>query len=314
MKTRVIQDEPDDGRSAQVGAPTMTQPTGSRIAWWIRNHRLITFFVLAYVFAWWAWPLYGIGVWPELTFFAFGPSLSAIVVIAVAEGRAGFRDLGVRIIRWRVPWYWYAVALGLPLALRFLTAVVNANPGGAPAPHWFGLAWGSFLFTFLVRLVNPLDGPAGEEPGWRGFAVPRLQAGRSPLVTAVVLAALVTGWHLPLVVAGDLGPIGLVSTFSITIVYVWLFNRTGGSVLLTLLFHSAQGAVRIGDLGFTGADLARQEWMECVAWSAVAIGVIALDRSAWRAAPAAAVYRPQPPVVAADATARYAPEPSRRRP
>jgi len=291
MKTRVMQDGPDDGRPAQVGALKMTEPAGSGTALWIRNHRLITFSVLAYVFAWWAWPLSGIGVWSELRFFAFGPSLSAVVVIAVAEGRAGFRDLGARIIRWRVPWYWYAVALGLPLALRVLTAVVNANPADAPAPDWFRLAWGSFLLAFLIRLVNPLDGPAGEEPGWRGFAVPRLQASRSPLVAAVVLGALVTGWHLPLVVAGDLGPISLVSTFSITIVYVWLFNHTGGSVLLTLLFHSAQGAVRIGDLGFTGADLTRQEWMECVAWSAVAVGVIALDRSAWRAAPAAAGYR-----------------------
>jgi hypothetical protein len=54
-----------------------------------------------------------------------------------------------------------------------------------------------------VRLVNPMDGPLGEEPGWRGFAVPRMQARTSPLVTAVILGVLVAGWQLPLVFAGD---------------------------------------------------------------------------------------------------------------
>jgi hypothetical protein len=106
----------------------------------------------------------------------------------------------------------------------------------------------------------------------------------------VILGVLVAGWHLPLVLIGDVGPIGLLSTFSITLVYVWLFNRTGGSVLLTLLLHSVQGAITFGDLGFTGADLARQEWLECVAWSVVALGLVAFDRRAWRTAPLTAVY------------------------
>jgi membrane protease YdiL (CAAX protease family) len=127
-----------------------------------------------------------------------------------------------------------------------------------------------------------------EEPAWRGFAVPRMQATRNPLTTAVILGMLVALWHLPLV--GDVGLIGLPATFSITIVYVWLFNRTGGSVLLTLLFHNAQGFIRMGDLGYSGADLSRQEWLEFVAWSLIALVLIVFDRAAWRTAPASAVY------------------------
>ena len=65
-----------------------------------------------------------------------------------------------------------------------------------------------------------------------------------------MLGVLIAIWHLPLVIIDDVGPIGLVSTFSITFFYVWLFNRTGGSVLLTLLAHSAQGAIKFGDFGF----------------------------------------------------------------
>jgi membrane protease YdiL (CAAX protease family) len=276
MKTRVIQDESD--------SPLPRPVTRTGLAGWITGHRLITFFVLAFVLAWWSWPLYQLDIWPRQAFNAVGALIAAIIVIAVADGRAGFRDLGRRIVRWRVPWYFYAFALLLPVAVRFGVALVNP----APTPDWAGLAWGSFALMFLVRLVNPLDGPMAEEPSWRGFAVPRMQAARSPLGTAVILGVLVALWHLPLI--GDTGVIGIAATFSITIVYVWLFNRTGGSVLLTLLFHNAQGFIRIGDLGYTGADLNRQEWLEFVAWSLVALALVVFDRAAWRSAPPSAIY------------------------
>jgi uncharacterized protein len=273
VKTKIIQSEPEARRPEQG------------MAGWVRRHRLVSFFLLAYVLAWWSWPLYQLDMWPHQAFNAIGALLAAVIVIAVAEGKPGFADLGRRMIRWRVPWYFYAFALLLPLALRFAVALVNT----APTPDWTNLAWTSFALAFLIRLVNPLDGPMAEEPAWRGFAVPRMQATHGPLWTAVVLGVLVAGWHLPLI--GDTGAIGIVSTFSITIVYVWLFNRTGGSVLLTLLFHNAQGFITMGDLGYRGTDLARQEWLEFLAWSALALALIVFDRGAWRAAPATAIYR-----------------------
>jgi membrane protease YdiL (CAAX protease family) len=267
MKTKIIQ-----------SGPGVREP-GRRPAEWIRRHRLVSFFGLAYLLAWWSWPLAQFGIWPRQEFNAVGALLAAVIVIAVAEGRAGFRDLGRRMIRWRVPWYFYAFALLLPVVLRFATAAV----GGPPAPDWTGLAWAGLGLAFLVRLVNPLDGPLAEEPAWRGFAVPRMQVTHGPLWTAAVLGVLVALWHLPLI--GDVGPAGILTTFSITFVYAWLFNRTGGSVLLTLLFHDAQGFLTMNDLGYHGADLARQEWLEFLAWSLVAVALIALDRSAWRSAP-----------------------------
>jgi hypothetical protein len=84
-----------------------------------------------------------------------------------------------------------------------------------------------------------------------------MQATRSPLTAAVILGVLVAGWHVPLVVMGegDLAPVGLLSTFAVTIVYVWLFNHTNGSVLLTLIFHATQGSIAFGELGLQGADV-----------------------------------------------------------
>ncbi|MEU8611165.1 type II CAAX endopeptidase family protein [Actinoplanes sp. NPDC048791] len=268
MRSRVIQDGPE------LRPVTTEQRPG--VAAWVRGHRLTTFFVLAFVLAWWSWPLYQFDIWPRQAFNAIGALLAALIVIAVAEGRPGFRDLGRRMIRWRVPWYFYAFALGLPLVVRFAAVLVNSGP----APQWSNLAWSSFALMFLVRLVNPMDGPLAEEPAWRGFAVPRLQERRSPLMSAVILGVLVALWHLPLI--GDTGWIGIVTTFVITIVYVWLFNRTGGSVLLVLLFHNAQGFVTMGDLGYTGTDLARQQLIEFAAWTVVAGLLIVLDRAAWR--------------------------------
>jgi hypothetical protein len=99
----------------------------------------------------------------------------------------------------------------------------------------------------------------------------------------------------------DLGIAGLPGSFAITIVYVWLFNRTGGSLLLTILFHVAQGSILFKDLGFTGADLSRMDGLNAVVYLLIAAGVLILDRSAWSAAPPSATYVvPDRPVSAAE--------------
>lgn len=280
MKSRVIQNEPDN-RTTNPLSPA----TGTGLRNWVRNHRLVTFFVLAFVLAWWSWPLYQWDIWPRQAFNAVGALIAALVVIALADGRAGFLDLGKRMIRWRVPWYYYAFALLLPLVVRGLMTMVN----DAPSPDWVHLSWSSFALAFLLRLVNPMDGPMAEEPAWRGFAVPRLQAMRTPLVSAAILGVLVALWHLPLV--GDTGWVGIFTTFTITFVYVWLFNRTGGSVLLVLLFHNAQGFITMPDLGYTADGLARQELLEGIVWTVIAIALIVFDRAAWRRAPEAVIYK-----------------------
>src|SRR4029450_5679128 len=99
----------------------------------------------------------------------------------------------------------------------------------------------------LVRLgiVNPLEGPLGEEPGWRGFAQPRLQSKWSPLASTAVLGVLITGWHLPLVLMPqfNLGLPDLASTVVVPVWYAWLFNRPGGSVLLTIIAHATEGSI-----------------------------------------------------------------------
>ena len=254
---------------------------------WIRQHRLVAFFVLAYTLSWWPWPLYAAGVAPA-PFLEIGPLLAALIVIGLADGLAGLRELGSRILRWRVRWYWYGVALGFPLVIRAVAAAMNVG-FGAPVPVLGQLAWSSFLMVFAIRVINPMEVPMAEEPGWRGFALPALQANRSPLTATLILGVLASGWHLPLVFVGVLGPIGLVGTVAVTFVYTWLFNHTDGSVLMTLLFHAVEGSISFGDLGFVGADATRMEYLYTFTLVLAAVALVAFDRNAWRRAPAAAV-------------------------
>jgi uncharacterized protein len=242
----------------------------------VKRHPIVTFFVLTYAISWAFLPIEAVRFMPG------GPFIAALIVIPLTQGLPGLRELGSRIIRWRVRWYWYAVAIGLPLAVHMVTAGLNVA-AGASVPSLTFSSLTTFLMVFAVRLVNPADGPLGEHPGWNGVALPGLQADRSPLLAASILAPLVAGWHLPIFFLEEGGlqpPIlvgGLVTTMAVTFWYTWLFNHTSGSVLMVVVAHSVEGSIQA------------QGWIYMGVWLAVAIGLVVFDRKAWRApAPAPA--------------------------
>src|SRR5918992_1155606 len=209
----------------------------------VKRHPLVTFFVLAFVIGW--------GLIPIWTFQAGSPFIAALIVVPLTQGVAGLKELGLRIIRWRVRWYWYALAIVIPLAVIGLTVGLNVALGAsAPSMDSYG-SFSTILMMFAIRLVNPGDGALGEEPGWRGVALPGLQSTLSPLVSTLILGVAVTVWHVPLLFLeeGLLRPsiiVGfLLGTMAVTFWYSWLFNHTSGSVLMTLIAHAAQGTIQI---------------------------------------------------------------------
>jgi membrane protease YdiL (CAAX protease family) len=243
----------------------------------VKRHPLIAFFVLAFALSWWPWILYAFGPSPT-PIASFGPFLAALVVLAITQGKSGIGGLLRRMVRWRVGIRWYAVALLLPVGIALAATALNVLLG-AQAPSAADLGgWTGLFSIFAVRLLIPGTGGAWEEPGWRGFALPSLQAGRSALVASLILGAVWALWHLPLVVAtGQMGGWDIVSILAWTLVLTWVYNGTGGSVLIVMLFHAMFNTVSgsfISPLAFSGADSVRQSWLLAAVWCAVAVAVV----------------------------------------
>jgi membrane protease YdiL (CAAX protease family) len=244
----------------------------------VKRHPLTTFFILAYALSWWAWILYALGAFPN-PIASFGPFLAAIVVLALTEGRTGLLGLFRRMVRWRVSPGWYVVALLLPAVLAAAATVLNVVLGAEPPSAVELSGWTGLFATFAIVLLIPGFGGAWEEPGWRGYALPRLQNRRSALVASLILGALIAGWHLPLMVAGQVAYSDIVLIFAGTIVYNWVFNNANGSVLIIMLMHAANNTVSGSFFSqmFTGTDSVRQSWMLALVWTVVAILVIAIS-------------------------------------
>jgi uncharacterized protein len=243
----------------------------------VKRHPLIAFFVLAFALSWWPWILYAFGPSPT-PIASFGPFLAALVVLAITQGKSGIGGLLRRMVRWRVGIRWYAVALLLPVGIALAATALNVLLG-AQAPSAADLGgWTGLFSIFAVRLLIPGTGGAWEEPGWRGFALPSLQAGRSALVASLILGAVWALWHLPLVVAtGQMGGWDIVIILAWTLVLTWVYNGTGGSVLIVMLFHAMFNTVSgsfISPLAFSGADSVRQSWLLAAVWCAVAVAVV----------------------------------------
>jgi uncharacterized protein len=207
---------------------------------------LVAFFALAYALSWLILVPAGLGLLPDsagiLAWLApFGPAVAAFVVTALTGGRPAVGQLLRRMVQWRVGVHWYLLILfGVPLVeLLGAFAVLGSVPLDDLAKNW-PLIFTSYLPQVLVAVV--VIGLA-EETGWRGFALPRLQERRGPLVGTAVLAVVWALWHLPnLLFGGWTGAsyaLWLVGTLAVAFVYTWLFNNTGGSILLVALLHAA---------------------------------------------------------------------------
>lgn len=168
--------------------------------------------------------------------FILGPFVGGALVTAIADGRAGLKTFFSRIVRWRVGIRWYAIALFLPLALRLAAAALNIASGATVSPN---IEMPGMADLLLESLVFSLIIGIGEEPGFRGFALPRLLVGRSALTASLILGLFHTIWHAPLLVTGDEPLVIIPIIFAGAILNTWLFNHTNGSVLIAILLHAS---------------------------------------------------------------------------
>jgi membrane protease YdiL (CAAX protease family) len=245
----------------------------------IKRHRIVVFFVLAYALAW--------GAIPWNSFFAPGVLLAALIVVTLTEGLSGLKALGARLIRWRVSWVWYALAIGVPLLAHLASAAINVGLGAPPPSLGLLSPWYSLPMAIALHAINPTGGPLMEEPSFRGYAQTELQARRSPMAATAIMAVLVAGWHLPLFFMPEFEahPIGVVTTMAVTFWYAWLFNHASGSSLLALIAHGTEGAVETSSMWPAGTDLERFNYLYAIVWCVVALALLVFDRAFWTRRP-----------------------------
>jgi membrane protease YdiL (CAAX protease family) len=230
----------------------------------LARYPLVFYFIIAYVGTWLVWSLFvlsqnGAGLLPfrspmsyMITIFVgqiFGPTLAALVLTGVTEGKAGLRRFMDRIVQWRVRIQWYLfVLIGIPAIMSFGTIVLpeirqSFKPFENPV---------SELLSYLVFYVYPaliIGGPLFEELGWRGFAQPRLQERFGPIVASLILGLLWAFWHMPIWFSGQwtvpsIPNIAYYVFFitAVTFIITWIFNNTKGSVLMAILAHASMDA------------------------------------------------------------------------
>jgi len=228
----------------------------NRLVQLMRQHPLWCYFLIAFGLTW-AYELLVFGVlhapfdllW-TLLLTLVGPTLAAFLMTAVTQGRVGIRQLLRRYVLWRVGISWYLLVLPAVPALLLLPYLIQ--PGAFSA---FRLPDLSFWLTYLIVYLSTLvcGGPLGEEPGWRGFALPRLEQRSGPLAGTLLLGVLWGLWHLPLFLlipgynGAGTGLMGILIPFiafviavvAYAVILTWVFNNTRGSLGLSILLHAS---------------------------------------------------------------------------
>jgi membrane protease YdiL (CAAX protease family) len=175
---------------------------------------------------------------------ALGPLIAAFVIAGITQGRQGTVNLLHSIGRWRVGWLWWAVGIGTPLLMLGLAIVFVGVWGQQWLDFTLMLTSASSVSFWLVDgvLTGILYGVC-EEVGWRGFALPRLQQRWNAFVSTLVLFGIWAAFHIPFFLYRF--PFGLGSLVGFllglcagAIWLTYLYNSTGGSVLITMVWHS----------------------------------------------------------------------------
>ncbi len=216
---------------------------------WARRNALFVYFILAYAISWavqiplalQAQGLIQATIPPSIHYLAgYGPMLAAVITTWLVGGANGVKELLGGLLRWRVAPVWWLVAVS-PISLYVMVALGLTVVQGQPfdlgelgqVNHLPYLGLGALFLWILTYGI-------GEETGWRGFALPRLQKHRSALQATLLLWIFWALWHLPAffylydpaIAAGF-----LLGTLAGAIVFTWLYNSTGGSILVAAVFH-----------------------------------------------------------------------------
>ena len=219
--------------------------------------KVYQFFILTFLISWVLWsPLY---FSKEINEFwalpgAWGPTISAILVTWMHEGKTGVKQLLKKLLIWRISVKYYLFAIGLSsfiaiLAMLLANLFFNVDLNFSSIPEGIGLEDNDFLLSLLllpvIFLITCLvGGPIAEELGWRGFAQEKLQIKYGETPSGLIIGFFWILWHLPLMIflpqgVGHMPTVAYIFVMiNMSVLFAWLYNKTKGSVLLAIIFHA----------------------------------------------------------------------------
>lgn len=261
---------------------TVTHASGHEVALTRHPRRaLVVCCTLAFVLPWAVWGTTigeqrGLIDWhvPQSLAFWIGLPVAYLAAAALSGGPGALLALVAGMLRWRVGWRWYGVAVGLSVGLPLLGLLVGPFPAGA------GAAAGSFAQLPTALLVETALFWLTEEPTWRGFVLPRVELWLPPGWAGIAVGVLWAVWHLPLFAIQGSFQAGLpfggfvLLTVATSIILTWLYHVSGGSVLLCAVYHGVVDVTfaTTGVLTTTSASF----------WTVVAGHVVAAGLIWWR--------------------------------
>lgn len=215
----------------------------------LKRYPLMFFFIFAYGIAWIPM-LYGkaTGNYSFVGVSFFAPAISAVILTAANEGAAGIRTLVSKLFLWRVNFKWYLIAMLAPIVFELLAILTHILLGDTSLSiqftEWIQMLPRQLPGLIIILLFMVLSS-SGEELGWRGYAMPKLQARYGSVWASLILGLLWALWHLPTFWIPGSPQYGLpipgyvLATIGFTIIYTCIYNGTKGSVLLASLYHGA---------------------------------------------------------------------------
>jgi membrane protease YdiL (CAAX protease family) len=219
----------------------------------IKTALLLRYFSLTYATSWICWlashaisrgsePGSALAVFAAALFLlgTFAPGLIALAFTEKIEGRSTTRVLFGRVFKWDVGIRWYMFAIAYLAVVKMTAALLHRVFTGV-WPTFGSEAW----YVMAGAVLISTWAQAGEEIGWRGYAVPRLSDHFGLASASIIVGVIWASWHIPIFffreadVYGQSFPLYLLEVTAISVTMAWLYWRTGGSLLLVMILHAA---------------------------------------------------------------------------
>ncbi|HXD09854.1 MAG TPA: type II CAAX endopeptidase family protein [Anaerolineales bacterium] len=230
-----------------------------------KNNPIPVFFTLTFAIAWSIWLPLGIFAPANVLLTlpgAWAPTLAAVILIGLSEGRRGIKRFLKKVLHWRVGLHWYLVVLFGVAAIAYLAIGIGmvfglsapeiALPAGVPKDSLLG----ALPFIFVLNIF--VGGPLAEDIGWRGYILPKMRERMSALSASLIIGAMWAIWHLPYFIfpawRGITGNIPFLwfalLTTGWSVLFAWVYVNTE-SILMPVLFHASINTT-LGTLGILG--------------------------------------------------------------